>query len=556
MLRSLAIRDIVLIERLDLEFNRGLTVLTGETGAGKSIILDGLGLALGGRADRGLVRGGAAQGSVTAAFEVPEGHPALAILEGQGLPADGDLVLRRVVTADGRGRAYLNGEPVSASALRRVGDALVEVHGQMDQRGLQDPRTHGALLDALGGHGPRVAATAAAFARWRGLARAFEARRDEVAKARAEEDYLRHRLAELEDLAPEAGEEERLAGLRARLVHREKTAEALAEVARGVSGGGGALALVAAAQRRLERGVDVEGAGLGTLAAALDRALIELGEVEEALAEAERGLDDREASLEAVEDRLFALRDAARKHRVPVAELPALAEATRAAIAGIDAGSDRLCYAGREAEAARLAYLEEARRLSGLRAKAAVGMAASVRAELRPLKLERAALRVRLDPLSEDAAGAGGLERVAFEIQTNPGQPFGPLAKVASGGELSRLMLAMKVVLARIEAAPTLIFDEVDAGVGGATAAAVGERLARLASERQVLVVTHAPQIAARARDHLSVVKAVRDETTTVEVRRLPPAQRRDEIARMLAGAEVTDAARAAAASLMAAGET
>ena len=553
MLLSLAIRDIVLIERLDLDLRPGLTVLTGETGAGKSIILDSLGLALGARAERGLLRPGAEQGSVTAVFEA--NSLALdAILDEQGLPRDDDLVLRRLVTIDGRSRAYVNGEPVSTTVLRRIGDALVEVHGQMDQRGLLDPRTHSVMLDALGGHGGVLSATGAAFARWRDLAKSLEARRQAVKQARLEEDYLRHRLAELQDLAPVPGEEVDLAERRTRLMHREKILEALADVTDGVAGAGGAVERLAAAQRRLERGVDVEQFGLGPLAAALERALLEASEVEAQLDDAGRALAEGDSDLEAVEDRLFALRDAARKHRIAVEDLPRLDAETAEAIAKIDAGSEALEGLERGVEAARQSYLERARELSDLRREAAAGFARTVQAELAPLKLERASLRVRLDPLGEEGGGANGLERVAFEIRTNPGQPFGPLAKVASGGELSRLMLALKVALARIEAAPTLIFDEVDAGVGGATAAAVGERLAKLGLERQVLVVTHAPQIAAKAGDHLTVKKAVEGETTQVELRRLKPDERRDEIARMLAGAEVTEAAKAAATSLMAAG--
>jgi DNA repair protein RecN (Recombination protein N) len=551
MLKSLGIRDIVLIERLELAFAPGLSTLTGETGAGKSIILDALGLALGGRGDRGLVRAGAEQGSVVAEFDTGSDGALREILDENAIPPEDGLILRRVVTADGRSRAFVNDTPVSGTLLRRIGDLLVEVHGQFDQRGLLNPQAHRAILDAFGGLVATAAAVRDAHAGWRQAAAEVETLRELVATARREEDYLRHRERELADLAAVPGEEEELAQRRHALMNREKVASTLGDALAALAGDGGALARLGAADRRLERSAGLAPDLLEPAAAAVGRALIEAGEAEAVLEAALRDLSEDGGSLDQVEERLFALRDAARKHRVAVDALPGLLEETRGLLQRIDAGAGDLEAADRRAAEARDSFLAAARRLSAGRATAAARLAKAVEAELPPLRLERAKVRVTLEPLPEAQWGGEGAERVAFEVCTNPGQPFGPLARIASGGELSRFMLALKVVLARLDTAATLIFDEIDAGVGGATADAVGERLARLGAERQVLVVTHAPQIAARANRHYSVGKRVAGGRTHVEVRELTPDERRDEVARMLAGAEVTDAARAAAASLM-----
>lgn len=551
MLRSLAIRDIVLIERLELALGRGLSALTGETGAGKSIILDALGLALGGRSDRSLVRPGAEQGSVTAEFDPNDPAPVEALLHDNGIPFEGELILRRVVTADGRSRAFVNDTAVSTALLRQVGDLLVEVHGQFEQRGLLNPQAHRGILDAFGGLAAQAAGVRTAHAAWRAATRKLEELREQLAQAQREEDYLRHRERELADLDPQAGEEEELATRRQQLMNRDKLLTALGEALATVAGSGGALERLGAAERKLERTAAMAPELLEPAAAALGRALVEVGEAEATLEAALRSLEDGTGTLDEVEERLFALRDAARKHRVPVDELPALLAETRMLIERIDAGAGGVETAQREATAAREAYREAAERLSKARAAAADRLARAVMAELPPLRLERARVRVELEPLAEAEWGADGAERVAFTVSTNPGQPFGPIGKIASGGELSRFMLALKVVLARLESTDTLIFDEVDAGIGGATADAVGERLARLGAERQVLVVTHAPQVAARADHQFSVGKSLAKGRARVEVRELAPAERRDEIARMLAGAEVTEAARAAAESLM-----
>jgi DNA repair protein RecN (Recombination protein N) len=552
MLLSLSIRDIVLIERLDLEFAAGLTVLTGETGAGKSIILDSLGLVLGERADRGLLRAGATQGAVAACFQPPGDHAAQALLRAQDLGSgDVEIVVRRSLGADGRSRAFVNDAPVSGATLRGLGDLLVEVHGQMDQRGLTDTKSHKAALDAFAGHHQLLAVTSTTFDAWRRLDRAIAERRAAIEQARRDEDYLRHRQIELEELRVERGEEERLADERSRLLHKDKLVGSLDQALAELAGNDGALAKLGAAERRLLRAPGVAADQLQPALQALERALIEAGEAEAAIAAALRDVAAEERSLEAVEDRLFALRDAARKNRVAVDELPALLDRTRDELAGIDAGAEALADLERDARAARAHYLEAASSLHDSREVAAAELVRLVMAELPPLKLERTRLAILVEPMGEYEASREGMDRVAFLVSTNPGQPLGPIAKIASGGELSRLMLALKVVLARAGAAETMIFDEIDTGIGGATADAVGERLARLAAERQVLVVTHAPQVAARADHHFKVDKLTDDDGATVVVRRLGAAERRDEIARMLAGAEVTDAARAAATSLL-----
>lgn len=555
MLLSLAIRDIVLIERLDLDFAPGLTVLTGETGAGKSIILDALGLALGERADRALLRRGAAQGAVIACFEPPAGHAAQGLLAEQDLASDEALiVVRRSLGSDGRSRAFVNDAPVGTATLRALGELLVEVHGQMDQRGLTDSKSHRLVLDAFAGHDQLLAATRAAHAAWRRLEAAIAERRAAIELARRDEDYLRHRLLELEELAAEVGEEERLAEERSRLSHREKLIAALDQAMAEITGSNGALARLGTAERKLLRAPAAAAGLLQPALSALERALIEAGEAEAQIEAALREVAAEDRSLEVVEERLFALRDAARKHRVAVDELPGLLEQTRRELAEIDTGAEALVELERESGTARARFLEVAGALQRGRKAAASELTRLVMAELAPLKLERTRLEVQLTPIAEDEAGPEGLDRVAFLVSTNPGQPLGPIARIASGGELSRLMLALKVVLARAAAAETMIFDEVDAGIGGATADAVGERLARLAAERQVLVVTHAPQVAARADHHFKVEKLTDALGAAVRVRRLSEPERRDEIARMLAGAEVTDAARAAASSLLATG--
>jgi DNA repair protein RecN (Recombination protein N) len=554
MLVSLSIRDVVLIERLELGPGPGLTALTGETGAGKSILLDSLGLALGDRADAGLVRAGAPQASVAAAFSPPEGHAALALLAEHGIDAEGGIALRRVVGADGRSKAFVNDEPVGVALLRRLGALLVEVQGQFAQVGLADEATHPALLDAFGRLGPLRSRVAGAHASLRAALRALAEAEASVTAARQEEDYLRHAVEELAKLAPEEGEEEALDVERRRLQQGERRAEGYAE----------ALAALTPASR--QRGV---AAALREAARALDRLpppndeaqapLAAIGRAQDAVAEAETLLERLAAEagpdpqgLERTEERLFALRAMARKHHTTVAALPALLATLRERLAALDAGEERIAGLAAAAEAARATYREAATALSAARAEAARRLDRAVAKELAPLRLEKARFITEVTALPDTAWGAEGADAVRFLVAMNPGLPPAPLARTASGGELARLMLALKVVLAADGTVPTLLFDEVDSGIGGATAAAVGERLARLAERRQVLVVTHSPQVAAKAAVQWRVAKAQAKSGTVTTVTPLDDAERREEIARMLAGERVTDAARAAADSLLA----
>lgn len=557
MLLSLAIRDVVLIDRLDLQFGPGLTALTGETGAGKSILLDSLGLALGARAEAGLVRSGQAQSSVAAAFQPAAGHPALTLLEEQGIEAEegGAVVLRRVVQADGRSRAFVNDQPVAVGLLRRIAAMLVEVQGQHEQVGLADPATHAGLLDAFGGLEARRGAVAEGFRAWRSANRGLEEAREAIAAAQRDEEFLRHAVEELTTLSPVEGEEETLAEDRQRLQQGEKRAEQIATALaaltprdRRATGPGAALRDAARAIERLPPPHEEIGAILAHLAAAQD-AVAEAETLLERLLR-EDGPDPRR--LEQVEDRLFGLRAAARKHGVAVVELPALLATLRDRLAALDAGTGRVAALEKAAADARTLYLAAARDLSAARRDAAGRLEAAIAAELPPLKLDRARFVVEVAPREEESAwAADGLDRVTFLVATNPGTAPGRLDRIASGGELSRLMLALKVVLARGSPVPTLIFDEVDSGIGGATAAAVGERLARVAERLQVLVVTHSPQVAARGTAQMRVAKQVKAGRAATLVEPLDRGERREEIARMLAGERVTDAARAAADSLL-----
>ncbi len=555
MLTALSIRDVVLIERLDLSFGPGLTVLTGETGAGKSILLDSLGLALGARAEQGLVREGAEQASVAACFTPEPGHPALTVLAEQGVELEDELVLRRVVMKDGKSRATVNDQPVSVGLLRRAAALLVEVQGQHDQMGLADPAGHAALLDSYAARPALRRAVTERWGAWRAARAALEDARTQIAEAAREEDWLRHACEELGALAPQEGEEEQLAAERQRLQQGERRAEAIAaaiaDIAPRDRRSPGPAAALRSAARALQRLPVVDPNPAGPALAALERA-------EEALAEAEslliRLAGDAEADprlLERAEERLFALRAAARKHTVPVVELPALLARLRGKLAALETGTAEIAALEDAAAAARKAYTEAAAALSEDRRKAAARLAQAVMRELPPLKLDRARFVVEVTAMDEAKWGPSGADAVRFLIATNPGQTPGALDRVASGGELSRLMLALKVVLSSSSAVPTLVFDEVDSGVGGATAAAVGERLSRVAEGVQVLVVTHSPQVAARGTAHLQVAKKEARGRVQTNVAPLDGPARREEIARMLAGETVTEAARAAADSLL-----
>jgi DNA repair protein RecN (Recombination protein N) len=552
MLVSLSIRDVVLIERLSLSFEPGLCVLTGETGAGKSILLDALGLALGARGDSGLVRHGAEQASVTAEFSLPDHHPAFALLREQELEAEDPLVLRRVVTADGRSRAFVNDQPIGVGLLRRLGEVLVEVHGQFDTHGLLDPKTHRALLDAYGGLSAPAAAVAAAWSAWRGLEQKRASAAAEAERARSEEEYLRHAVGELDALAAQPGEEEELATRRTALQHRERLTEAMQAAHRELSGEHGAERAISAALRALGRVADKAGGALDPVIAALDAAAGDLGEAARQLQAVVADMDTGPGGLEKLEERLFALRAAARKYQVDSDGLAALRDQLAERLTLIEDQGGLLGRLAADAAEARRVYAEAARTLSAARAKAAGRLDRAVEAELKPLRLDRARFTTQVGALAEEGWGPAGTDDVAFAVATNPGAPPGPLNRIASGGELSRFMLALKVVLAQLGPVPCLVFDEVDAGIGGAVADAVGERLARLGESFQVLVVTHSPQVAARGRHHLQVRKSVVQGRAATDVVPLSPAERREEIARMLSGAEITEAARAAAESLMA----
>jgi DNA repair protein RecN (Recombination protein N) len=550
MLTHLSVRDIVLIEALDLELDRGMTVLTGETGAGKSILLDALALALGARGDAGLVRSGAKSGQVRAAFELEPGHPAFATLQEAGLEPETDLIIRRTQSADGRARGFVNDQPVSMTLLRSLGASLVEIHGQHDDRALVDPASHRQLLDAYGGLQGLAGDVAKAFAGLQAAEKERDVHAAALAEAAQEADYLKASVEELTALSPEPGEEEALAARRTLMMQAEKVAADVQEAHEAVSGGASPSPILAALMRRLERkGPDSE-ALLGPIIEALGRSLDALGdaamEIDRALVSIE--FDPKE--LNDTEERLFALRAAARKYQVTCDALPEKAAVLAEQLEALDAGVDRGAALDQAVKEAAARYDGLAKELSDARHRCAEHLSEAVEAELPDLKLGQA--RFMADVASDTSErSVSGFDKVAFQVQTNPGTRPGPMMKVASGGELSRFLLALKVVLADKGSAPTLVFDEIDTGAGGAVAEAIGVRLARLASKVQVLSVTHAPQVAARAHGHLSIAKAVKAETTRTEVERLSEDGRLEEVARMLSGAKVTDEARAAAASLL-----
>jgi DNA repair protein RecN (Recombination protein N) len=547
VLRQLSIRDVVLIDRLELEFEPGLGVLTGETGAGKSILLDSLGLALGVRADTGLVRQGEQQASVAAEFDLPFDHPAFALLAEQGIESQpGEpLLVRRTLKSDGGSRAFAGGAGVPASVLRDIANGLVEIHGQHDDRGLLNPRGHRALLDVFG----RIDSgeIEEAWSKVDRLNAELAEAREATAAAERDREWLEHAAKEIAALAPEPGEETSLSEQRAAMQAGARAGETLTGLDELLGGSDGALTLLRTAARRIERGA-AEHELLAEALASLDRALIEASEAEDRIARAAEALAFDPARLEAVEARLFDIRGLARKHRVEPDALAALGEELTAKLALIEAGGERIATLETELAEARAAYDEKAFELRERRTAAAAQLDQAVAGELPPLKLDSARFRTAL---TDAEPGPAGIDRVEFEVSTNPGAPFGPLTRIASGGELSRFILALKVALAEAGTAQTMIFDEIDRGVGGAVASAIGERLARLAQRSQLLVVTHSPQVAARAAHHYRIEKAHEDGATRTHVRKLTPEERREEIARMLSGAAITDEARAQAARLL-----
>lgn len=550
MLAHLSIRDIVLIERLDIDFSAGLSVLTGETGAGKSILLDSLSLALGARGDASLVRHGATQGQVTAVFDVPRNHPARSLLSQNAIDDDGDIILRRVQTSDGRTRVFVNDQPSSVSLMRDVGRALVEIHGQHDDRALVDAGAHRELLDAFGGHAGDASITAEAWRSWRSAEQELTKHRARVEAAAREADYLRASLAELSKLDPQPGEETELAESRAVMMRAEKIAADIHDANEVLSGSSAPSPLLASLMRRLQRKVGEAPGLLDDALKALDDALIALDAAQSSVAAALRATEYDPQKLERTEERLFALRAAARKHSVPVDKLAQLRDTMAADLADLDAGEERLQIMEKQAAAARDVYDEVAAGLSDKRKAAAVVLARAVMAELPALKLERAEFIVEFGSDPENRA-AEGIDQIEFWVRTNPGTRPGPMMKVASGGELSRFLLALKVALADRGSAPTLVFDEIDTGVGGAVADAIGQRLARLSQRVQVLSVTHAPQVAARAHTHYLISKSGGTDKVATGVAEMDRGARQEEIARMLAGATITEEARAAADRLL-----
>ncbi|MFN3700070.1 MAG: DNA repair protein RecN [Alphaproteobacteria bacterium] len=548
MLESLTIQNVVIIESLSISFRSGLCTLTGETGAGKSILLDSLGLATGMRAESGLVRKGSEQAQVSAAFAVPHDHISFSILKESDIKIDPteSLVLRRTLGADGRSKAYINDQPVSVALMKQIGQSVLEIHGQFDTQGLLDPATHRGLLDdyaAVDNNGLALSWNA-----WQDALRAYQALQEESEKSRHDEDYLKGALEDIDALAPEAGEEDRLDELRGRLMHRTQILEALNNAYGCLRG---ERDPVRQAAGLLDRISDKMGEAGAPILDALDRASAEIEEAVALIQSVSADMDEEEHNLETIDDRLYALRAQARKHQCSVDELPAKREELAQRLNRITHSDSLLIESARAVEKSRQAYILKAQGVRAQRQKAAEELDNLVMKELAPLKLERAQFKTQIDPLEESEWGANGMDRVRFLVATNPGAEPGPLHKIASGGEMARFMLALKVVMAETGTAQTLIFDEVDAGIGGAVADAVGERLARLSKQKQILVVTHSPQVAARADHHWIVRKDGAQSVTTHVTPLAARVERCEEIARMLSGATITPEARAAADKLL-----
>jgi DNA repair protein RecN (Recombination protein N) len=553
MLTGLSIRNIVLIEALDLAFTGGLGVLTGETGAGKSILLDALGLILGDRADSGLVRAGEDQASVTATFEfdrLPHGIRAILLEAELDVEPGEPLIVKRRLRADGGSKAFINDQPVGVALLRDMARHLVELHGQHDDRGLVNARGHRMLLDRYARTDAVAVAVAEAWSKWTAAQEALATARARVKAASVEQDLLLAHLAELTALAPLVGEEEELAGQRAAMQKGERLSGDLADLQHLWSGSDSALASLRSAARKLDR-IAGEHPLLADALESLDRAVIEAGEAEDKLARAEEALSHDPMMLDRIETRLFELRAAARKHNCTVDELPHRAHEMRAALDAIEGGEAQLAELSRKAQDTALDYHARAESLSVARAEAARRLDKAVTVELAPLKLDAARFLTSVLRLPEDRWGPGGIDAVEFLISTNPGADFASLGKIASGGELSRFILALKVALAEEGGAATVIFDEIDRGVGGAVASAIGERLARLAGTGQLLAVTHSPQVAARGNIHFMIAKSSHGTVTRTSVALLDAHGRKEEIARMLSGAEITPEARAQADRLL-----
>ncbi|WND02841.1 DNA repair protein RecN [Temperatibacter marinus] len=557
MLASLSIRDIVLIDRLNLSLSTGLNVLTGETGAGKSILLDSLGLALGMRADRALVRSGCQDGAVTAAFDIKSSHTACQLLIENGFEnPEGEIILKRHLSKDGKSRAWINDQPVTQQLLKHIGELLVEIHGQHDDRGLLHAAAHRDLLDLYGQHQPLLDSVKASHLAYEQAKDALRQAKEDYSNARDDEEWLRHAVSEIDKIQPQAGEERDLADKRAIMMQGERLSGELKDMVSILSGNKGVEDHLNGILRKMGR-MDAEAqALLETVISSLERASIELSAGAQDLDRIQSSMDYDPLQLEETEERLFDLRALARKHNCQVDDLAVLSERLHHRLKAVDSGDQLVKDAEATLDQALGAFATAVKSLHEARHQVATKLSDSVMAELPPMKLEKARFRVAVHSLPQEEWSAHGGDRVWFEMSANPGADFGPLVKVASGGEMARVILALKVVLARSGSAPVMIFDEVDRGIGGATADAVGERLRRLAGEAQVLVVTHSPQVAARGHSHMKISKAVSviegEEQTRTSVYKLPESERTDEIARMLAGAEITPEARAAADKLLA----
>jgi len=544
MLAGLTIKNVVLIDHLFIQFENGLFALTGETGAGKSILLDSLGLALGARSESGLVRKGETTANVSAEFDIPEKHPVFAFLKEQGLEAESPIILRRSVGMDGKSRAFINDHPVSVSLLKQAGEMLVEIHGQFDTQTLLNPRVHRGLLDEYAGSMKDIAALETHWNEWRDARETLETKKADMERARAEEAYLRSALEQLDELSPKNDEEEKLVSLRTRLMKREQYIESYASAQKSSEQASSNLNAV---WKALEKA----GEGGSETTKALDRTMAELQEVSAGIDSLLSSLEDSEYSLTEIDDRLFALKAQARKHACSIDDLPAKRDEIASLLRGIEHQEDTLAALEKAVEQAKKQYTAKAKALSDKRKSAAKTLDKLVAKELIPLKLDKARFETHVEVMNENEWGPEGMDRVQFLVATNPGSSAGPLNKIASGGEMARFMLALKVVLAETGVAQTLVFDEVDSGIGGATADAVGERLAQLAKKRQILVVTHSPQVAARSSNHAIVVKTGKTNPTTKVLPLANGNERTEEIARMLSGAEITKEARAQAAKLL-----
>jgi DNA repair protein RecN (Recombination protein N) len=545
MLASLTIKNIVLIEQLTINFADGLCALTGETGAGKSILLDSLGLAIGARADAGLVRHGTDQASVTAEFDLKPTHHVFDVLRDNDLTSEeGELVLRRVLTSEGRSKAYVNDQAISANLLKILGENLIEIHGQFDTQNLLNAVTHRGLLDEYAGHDKALIQTRKAWTQWKEAQNKLDAMQSALDKARDDEEYFRKSLEDLDRLSPEIGEEDKLSSLRERLMRRSQIMENLSEAEKGI----GEIEQVAG---NVWRALDRLGDDGALASKAMQAVNAEIEEVIAALQNLSADIDGQEYSLEEIDDRLFALKAQARKHNCTIDELPAKRDEIGALLNAIENQDHDFAALIRECDALKSTYEKTAQDLSTKRQKASQKMATLVMTELSPLKLDKAQFEVSVEGLEESQWNENGMDAVQFLVATNPGAKAGALNKIASGGELSRFTLALKVILAQTGVAPSLVFDEVDSGIGGATAAAVGERLARLARDKQIMVVTHSPQVAAIASNHWIVSKSGNKKVRTNIIALSKHSDREEEIARMLAGAEITVEARAAARKLL-----